>query len=114
MRIALLAFLVAKSCVADNYGVAVAEEVFRHTGRIDSNAVFAAPINYSCNVTICLNHGMATADVYGINLNVIVSCSTDGQALLEERKAQVLIIDGADQNPRNLFSAWGPLDLIDL
>ena len=86
--VALGPFVIAEVRIADRDDVTALEEMLGDPAGIHEHPVLAAPVDNPRLVAVCRYYGVSAADVWRVQLDVIVGCSTDGQAILEQRKSQ--------------------------
>ena len=91
-------FFVAETGVADRHNVAVREEVLLDPPRVDINTVLASPVNDPSGVLLRDYDSVTPADPVSPELDVIVIRAPNREAILEQRKPDLLVVDGADQH----------------
>ena len=96
--VAFWTFVVAEVDVAYRNDVPVLQKMLGDPFRINKDAIFASPVDDTCLVTISLDHGMPAADVSRVELNVVVRGPANRQSVLEQREAQQLVSDLAQQD----------------
>ena len=94
---ALLSLFVAKIGSANRHYVARAQKMLGDALGINVDAVAAAPVDDPCGLPLSNDHCVPSADEIGLQLDVILARTADCHSILEQRKAQFLVVDAAYQ-----------------
>ncbi len=97
LGLSLSSLLEPEFCLADRDDVAVSQDVVLDTTGVDEYAVLASRIDDSAIVVVGHDNCMATTDELCLKLNVIMSSSSNGESVLEQRESEFLTVNLADQ-----------------